>query len=478
MTLGLLLALALLRPGAVPPEDRAGPDFAAAEGEALAMLQSYLRLDTTNPPGNERVAAEFLHEILDREGIENRVYPMGEGRANILARLPGRGLGRPILLLNHLDVVPADAERWSVPPFSGDVRDGYVWGRGATDMKGTAVCQLTTLLLLKRSGAVLDRDVLFLGTADEEEGRENGVAEMIERHRADLENPEFCLTEGNTISVEEGRVVSWDVAVTEKAPLWLRLVASGKAGHASIPEPDGAVAKLVRALSRVLAYEPPVRLIPAVDHYFRQLAKMEKGELARALADPPAALHDPTLRALLLDDPQRAADLRTTISVTGLSGSEKINVIPAEATASLDCRLLPGEDAPRFLAKLREVAGDDSLRWDVLLSERATESPIDTALFHAIERARDRFSPGVPVLTPPLTSSTDASRLRQIGVVVYGFEPFALSEDDDRSHGDDERLSVANLRFGLEVTYAIVADVAGARPGATPARIEEPPTPD
>ena len=473
MTLGLLLALALLR----PPDSREAPapDFDAAEKEALSTLQSYLRVDTTNPPGNERLAADFFREIFDREGIENRVYDMGEGRANILARLPGRGLGRPILLLNHLDVVPADAERWSVPPFSGDVRDGYVWGRGATDMKGTAVVQMMTLLLLKRSGASLDRDVIFLGTADEEEGRENGVAEMIERHRADLRDPEFCLTEGNTISVEDGRVVSWDVAVTEKAPLWLKVVATGKAGHASIPEPDGAVARLVRALDRVLAYNPPIRLIPAVDHYFRQLAPREKGDLARALADPAAALRDPALRALLEDDPQRNADLRTTISITGLSGSEKINVIPAEATASLDCRLLPGDDPRRLLAKLEEVAGDDGLRWEVLLSETATESPIDTALFRAIERARDRFAPGVPVLTPPLTSSTDASRLRQIGVVVYGFEPFALSEDEDRSHGDDERLSVDNLRFGLETTYAIVSDVAGARPGPAPPEAAPPP---
>lgn len=470
MTLGLLLALVLLRAPAAEdaPEP---PDFDAAQKEAVSLLRSYLQVDTTNPPGHERLAAEFLREVFEREGIESRIYDMGEERANILARLPGRGLGRPLLLLNHLDVVPADAERWTVPPFSGDVRDGYVWGRGATDMKGTAICQLMTLVLLKRAGVVLDRDVLFLGTADEEDGRENGVAEMVERHRADLGNPEFCLTEGNTIAVEDGRIVSWDVDVTEKAPLWLKVAATGKAGHASIPEPDGAVARLIRAMDRVLAYEPPVRLIPAVDHYFRQLAPRQKGDLASALADPAAALGDARLRALLLADPQRSADLRTTVSITGLSGSEKINVIPAEATASLDCRLLPGDDPRRFLATLKEKAGDDGLQWEVLLSETATESPIDTALFRAIERARDRFSPGVPVLTPPLTSSTDASRLRQMGVVVYGFEPFALSEDDDRSHGDDERLSVDNVRFGLEVTYAIVSDVAGARP-APPADAE------
>jgi acetylornithine deacetylase/succinyl-diaminopimelate desuccinylase-like protein len=441
------------------------PDFAAAGSEAVGLLQAYLRVDTTNPPGNERRAADFFKEILDREGIENRIYDLGNGRANVLARLPGNGAMRPLLLLNHLDVVPAEAERWTVPPFSGDIRDGFVWGRGATDMKGTAICQLMTLLLLKRSGVSLDRDVIFLGTADEEEGKDNGVAAMLDRYRSDLRDAEYCLTEGNTISVEDGRTVAWEVDVTEKAPLWLKIVATGKAGHASIPEPDGAVGRLIRALARILDFEPPVRLIPAVDAYFRQLAPTTKGELGRALANPHAALDDPVLHKLLLSDPARSAYLRTTISVTGLSGSDKINVIPGEATASLDCRLLPGEDPHRFLTTLREVSGDSSLRWDVQLSEIATESPIDTALFHAIERARNRFSPGVPVLTPPLTSSTDASRLRQIGMVVYGFEPFRLSEDDDRSHGDDERISVDNVRFGLEVTYSVVLDVAGTPGG-------------
>lgn len=451
--------------GASPAGAAEPPDFDAAGKEAVGLLQAYLRVDTTNPPGNERRAADFFKEIFDREGIQNRIYDLGNGRANILARLPGNGSMRPLLLLNHLDVVPAEAERWTVPPFSGDIRDGFIWGRGATDMKGTAICQLVTILLLKRSGMPLDRDVIFLGTADEEEGKDNGVAAMVDRYRSDLRDPAFCLTEGNTISVEEGRTVAWEVDVTEKAPLWMKIVSTGKAGHASIPEPDGAVARLIRALGRILDYEPPVRLIPAVDAYFRQLAPTTKGELGRALANPHAALDDPVLRRLLLSDPARSAYLRTTISVTGLTGSDKINVIPGEATASLDCRLLPGEDPRRFLATLREVAGDPSLRWDVELSEIATESPIDTALFHAIQRARDRFDPGVPVLTPPLTSSTDASRLRQMGVVVYGFEPFRLSEDDDRSHGDDERLSVANVRLGLEVTYSIVLDVAGTPAG-------------
>jgi acetylornithine deacetylase/succinyl-diaminopimelate desuccinylase-like protein len=458
--LGIFLALMPAAPATVP----GAPNFDAATAEAVPILQEYLRIDTTNPPGRERAAADFFQRLFEREGIESRVYDLGDGRANVLARLPGRGGKRPILLLNHMDVVPVDAARWTVPPFSGEIRDGYVWGRGATDMKGTAICQLMTMLLLKRSGVSLERDVLFLGTADEEEGKADGVQAMVDRFRGDLRDAELVLTEGNTLSVENGKTVSWDVDVTEKSALWLRVVATGKAGHASIPEPDGAVARLVRGLSRILAWEPPLRLIPAVEAYFRQLSVTETGDLRRALADPRAALGNPRLRARLLADPFRSACLRATISVTGLKGSEKVNVIPGEASALLDCRLLPGDDPQAFLAQLAKAAGDPALRFEPQGAlSRATESSIDTDLFRAILRARDRFEPGVPVLTPPLTSSTDATLLRQIGMVVYGFEPFHLAEDDDRSHGDDERLSLANVRFGLEVTYAVVSDVAGAR---------------
>lgn len=439
------------------------PDFAAAAAEATGLLQAYLRIDTSNPPGREKLAAEFFDAIFRAEGIESTVFDLGNGRANVLARLQGSGRKRPIVLLNHLDVVPAEAAHWTVPPFAGEIRDGYVWGRGATDMKGTAISQLMTVLLLKRSRTPLDRDVLFLGTADEEAGTDSGVRAMVAGHRDRLANAEFVLTEGANIVLRSGRTESWNVDVTEKSALWLRLSAGGKAGHASIPDSGGAVARLIRALNRILDFEPPVRLIPSVEAYFRQLAKTAPPPLAGALADPAAALADPAGRRLLLSDSFRNACLRSTISITGLAGSDKVNVIPGRATATLDCRLLPGDDPGGFRARLAEVVDDPSLSFEVLEETRATASPIDTDLFRAIERARDHFDPGVPVLTPPLTSTTDATYLREIGMIVYGWEPFRLRAEDDRSHGDDERLSLPNVRFGLEVLFAVVRDVAGAR---------------
>ncbi len=439
------------------------PDFSAAAREATGLLQAYLRVDTSNPPGNERLAADFLYGILQAEGIESEVFDLGKGRANVLARLAGVGRRRPLILLNHLDVVPADATRWSAPPFGGEIRNGFVWGRGATDMKGTAICQLMTMLLLKRMSARLDRDVIFLGTADEEAGQDSGVRAMIADDRPRLRDAEFVLTEGAGIAVEDGRTQSWNVDVTEKSVLWLLLSASGRAGHASIPEPEGAVARIVRAAARILDFEPPVRLIPSVAAYFRQLARTASSPLAAALANPEEALANPAQRRLLLEDPFRNACLRSTISITGLSGSDKTNVHPGRATATLDCRLLPGDDPAAFRAKLAEIVGDPAVSFQVLEESRATSSPTNTELFRSIERARDRFEPGAPILTPPLTSTTDATYLREIGMVVYGFEPFRLGPEDDHSHGDDERLSLENLRFGLEVTYAIAADVAGAR---------------
>lgn len=458
----IALFITLLTTNAFAYRDLGQPDFDKASAEALELLRRYLQVDTTNPPGHERRAAEFLKAVFDREGIPCQVFDQGSDRANVVAVLKGNGRSRPLILFNHLDVVPADAERWTVPPFAGEIRDGYIWGRGATDMKGTAICQLMTMLLLHRQKTALDRDVIFLGTADEEEGTASGIDWMIANHPEALGNAEFALTEGAFIQYENGKSVSWDVDVTEKSVLWLKVVATGQAGHASIPASDGAVAKLVRALNRLLAYAPPPRLIPAVENYFRAISVREPSPLKEDLADPARALTTPEGVARLTADPFRNACLRTTISVTGLRGSDKVNVIPGEASALIDCRLLPGEDPRLVLETLKSVAGDETLRFDVLSMGAATESTIDTVLFRAIEKARDRFDPGVPVLTPPLTSSTDASSLRRAGVVVYGFEPFRIADEDDRSHGDDERLSLDNLKSGVEITFAIVSDVCAS----------------
>lgn len=463
--IALLLAIALAASTATATPAPPQIDFDALAKEATALLQAYIRVDTTNPPGNERRAADFFKAIFDREGIPCEVLDMGNNRANVVAHLAGSGRKHPLVLLNHLDVVQVDAARWTVPPFAGEIKDGYIWGRGATDMKGTAVAHCITMLALKRSGAKLDRDVVFLGTADEEEGVEANGAEWVVKNRRDvMRNAELILTEGAYIDADDaGKAKAWNVDVTEKSILWLKVTATGRAGHGSIPEPNGAVAKLVRAMGRLMAYEPEVRLIPAVEKYFKSIASTMTGPVADDLRDPRTALADPVRRARLLADPFRSAALRPTISVTGLKASDKVNVIPGETTALIDCRLLPGDDATAFLETLKRAAAEPDLKWEIIASSVATESTTDTDLFRAIEKARDRFDPGVPVLTPPLLSTTDATTFRQAGFVIYGFETWRIPPDDDRSHGDDERLSLANIRFGVEATHFIVWEVCGAK---------------
>ncbi|HEY6339317.1 MAG TPA: M20/M25/M40 family metallo-hydrolase, partial [Candidatus Sulfotelmatobacter sp.] len=236
-------------------------------------MQQYLRVDTTNPPGNEMRGAEFLKKILDDEGIENRVFEIAPGRGDLWARIPHTTADskRPIILLNHLDVVTSDASHWKVPPFSGELRDGYIWGRGAQDMKDEGLAQLVVMVMLKREKVALDRDVIFLAVADEE--AEGQGTDWFTKHQRDLlENAEFLINEGGENLLENGKVKYVGVDVGEKTSYWLHVVAHGRPGHGSRPNPDSAPNRLVHALNRILAYKTPLRVLPVVDEFLRDMA--------------------------------------------------------------------------------------------------------------------------------------------------------------------------------------------------------------
>src|SRR6266498_1344153 len=287
-------------------------EWKALGDEATALLSQYLRINTTNPPGNEIAGARWLADVLRRDGIEARTFEPAPGKANLYARLGGDGSARPLILLNHMDVVLASPEYWTVDPFSGVAKDGYVWGRGALDMKGEAITQLMTLLTLKRAGVPLKRDVIFLATADEEIGGGVGAGWFVEHHRDIVQDAEFLLNEGGTIRTDaSGRIEYYGVGTTEKSPFWLNVTAHGTAGHGSRPTPDNPVHRLVRALSRITAYQTPLVVTPAAERYFRDLSTIET---------------DPARRAALAD-------------------------------AVLDVRLLPGQDPQAFLADLVKVVG-------------------------------------------------------------------------------------------------------------------------
>ncbi|HET7295830.1 MAG TPA: M20/M25/M40 family metallo-hydrolase, partial [Gemmatimonadales bacterium] len=324
-----------------PDVPRTDAQWRVVGREAAALLSQYVAINTTNPPGNELQAATWLQAVLAREGIEAQVFEPRPGKANLYARLRGDGSARPLILLNHMDVVLASPTYWTVDPFGGVVRDGYVWGRGALDMKGEAIAQLMTLLTLKRARVPLKRDVIFLATADEEIGGGVGAGWFVEQHPELVQDAEFLINEGGTIRADpSGRIEYYGVGTTEKSPFWLDVTARGTPGHGARPTPDNPVHRLVRALNRIAAYQTPLVVTPAVERYLRDLSALEPDPARRAwLADVRAALRDSTAVRALTGDLTYNALLRNTISITGLQGSDKTNVIPPLARAALDVRL-------------------------------------------------------------------------------------------------------------------------------------------
>jgi acetylornithine deacetylase/succinyl-diaminopimelate desuccinylase-like protein len=432
---------------------------------AVDWMQQYLRADTTNPPGNEMRAVTFLKGILDREGIENRVFEYAPGRGDLWARLPHSTAEskRPIIVLNHMDVVTSDASHWRVPPFSGEIRNGYIWGRGAQDMKDEGLAQLVAMVMLKREQVQLDRDVIFLAVSDEEaEG--TGTDWFIAHQRDLLGNAEFLINEGGENLLENGRVKYVGVDVGEKVTFWLHVVAHGRPGHGSRPIPDSAPNRLVRALNRILSYRTPLHVMPVVEEFLRDMAAYEPAERAREYRNIRKAIEDQKFQAELERDESLNYLLRDTISLTMMGGSEQTNVIPAEAWANLDVRVLPGGDPKALLEEIRRVVDDPNVTIEPLNAEvrAANYSPTDTALFTAIRQVSAQYFPGTPVV-PDITSGyTENQRYRPLGIHAYGFNPYvATDEESNTEHGNDERIRVEEVRRGPRILFDVLAAVAG-----------------
>ena len=462
VTMALLVALCLA-PGATIAQQAPPPDFDALARETADRLSEYLRVRTVNPPGNESEGARWLQQVLAKEGIESEIFESAPGRGNLYARLRGTGARRPLILLSHIDVVPATPSAWQADPWSGEVREGELWGRGALDMKGQAIVELMTMIALKRRGVPLARDLIFLANADEETGSTG--AEWFAREKADLiRDAEFLLNEGGGNQVDSaGHVLYYGVAVTEKLPYWLRLTARGSPGHGSVPRPDNAAARLSRALGRIAAHETPLRVIPPAARFFRDLSTRERDPRRRRwLADPAAAVRTREGRAFFTSDLYFNALLRNTISITGLTGSDKTNVIPPEASAELDVRLLPGVAPAEFLEELRGVIADSGIEITPLRPDRkASTSPLSGPLVEAIREAVDTMDPGALITTPMLAGYTDSYYYRALGIGAYGLDPFRTTVEEDRTvHGNDERVSLENIRFGVEFFYRVVERAA------------------
>jgi acetylornithine deacetylase/succinyl-diaminopimelate desuccinylase-like protein len=453
-------------------------------------MQEYLRIDTTNPPGNEMRAVAFYKKILDAEGIENRVFEYAPGRGDLWARIPrtvdadqnpdqnphpaaqdatsvghplSLGDSRPIILLNHMDVVTSDASHWRVPPFSGEIRDGYVWGRGAQDMKDEGLAQLVVMVMLKREKVALDRDVIFLAVADEEVD-DTGTDWFIQNQRDLLENAEFVINEGGENLLENGKVKYVGVDVGEKTTYWLHVVAHGRPGHGSRPNADSAPNRLVRALNKILAYQTPLRVLPVVDEFLRDMAPYEPPERAAYYRDVKKAIGDKKFQDEVERDESLNFLLRDTIALTMMGGSQQTNVLPPEAWANLDVRILPGGDPKVLLEALRRVVNDANVAIEPEDKKFlvANYSGTDNALYAAIREVSAKYFPGTPVV-PHITSGyTENQRYRPLGMVAYGFNPYtATDEEGNTEHGNDERIRVEEVRRGPRILFDVVVGVAG-----------------
>jgi acetylornithine deacetylase/succinyl-diaminopimelate desuccinylase-like protein len=424
-------------------------DWDAAMREATDLLSRYIAVDTSNPPGNEEAGARFLAQVLRQDGITSETYPVDTHRANLSARLAGDGSKRPLVLLNHIDVVPAEPELWQEDPFSSVVKDGIIWGRGALDMKSMAVMELMTLLLLKRQDASLKRDILFIACADEEQGGVAGI-DWLDAHRPELFNVEYVINEGGYGSTEMFGVRRpvFACSVGEKGPLWLRLVAHGTPGHGSVPHADNCLDRLVRALYKVQKWQRPLTLLPEVATMLKRLRAAgifneevsEKGLAA-------VAERNSLLRALLSD----------TVSVNMCHAGLKSNVIPATAEAVLDCRLLPGHDPAAFVREVEEVIDDPRVEIEQAMESHTPISPVDTELFHTFEAVAREAVPDSIVIPSIATGFTDSRAFRRRGVTAYGFVPCLLEPAEIATvHGNDERIPVEKLGLGLRMLYEVV----------------------
>jgi acetylornithine deacetylase/succinyl-diaminopimelate desuccinylase-like protein len=435
-------------------------DISKLQAEAVQRTREYLRINTTNPPGNEVETMRWFARILKQEGIPFDTATSAPGRGNIWARLKG-GSEPALVLLHHMDVVPADPKYWDADPFAATTKDSVIFGRGALDTKTLGVVMLEAFLTLHRARTPLNRDVIFMATADEEAGGNFGAGWIVKNHPEAFKGAGLVLNEGGEATVDEDGRMQFAIEVTQKTPLWLKLTSVGKPGHGSTPAPASAVNRLIRALDRLQTYEFSPRVVPSVAAYFAAIAPSMPAKWKDGFTDATKLIADRnTLMALQIDRPELAALLRNTCSITMLQASNKINVIPPEAQAQVDCRLLPDQDRPAFLREFSAAINDPNIKIDQIIGFSPAVSSTDTPLYRAIVDGIKRNYPGASLAPAVQTGFTDSHWFRDLGIASYGFSPFLIPEaETSGTHGNNERISIENIRKGTSVMLEVVSAV-------------------
>ncbi len=443
------------------------PDWEAVEEETLEHFRTLLRFDTSDPPGRELPAAEYLRDVLRAEGIQVEMLSVNPDRPNVVARLEGDGSQEPLLIMAHTDVVNVDPEKWTFPPFSATVDEGYVYGRGAVDDKDNLAAGLMVMLELKRQNIPLSRDVIFLAESGEEGATEYGIEFMVNEHFDKIE-AEFCLAEGGSVARVNREVVYGGVQTVEKLPYRLELAARGVAGHGSVPLQNNSVVRLAKAISAIADWRSPIRLNETTYTYFERLASIsppDAGERYLAVLDSGRASEADEY--FLAYEPRHASMLRSSLTPTIFDAGYRINVIPSESKASVDFRALPDENIGDYLEQIREVIDDDSI--EVSLGQRNTrpagQASINTTAFSAIEQNLQEHY-GVITLPTMSTGATDMAYLRARGVQCYGIGP-AIDREDAAlgfgAHSDQERILISEMNRFVRFNWDLVIDIAASK---------------
>jgi len=466
-----IVTTVLVAAAAGPARAQAPIDWKAIEVETLRHFQALVRIDTANPPGNETQAVDYVKQVLDKEGIPSQVFAGDPKRANLVARIKGNGRKKPILVMGHTDVVTIDPKKWiDHGPFSADVAGGYVYGRGTVDDKDNLVASLMLVLMLKRTNAALDRDVIFLAESGEEGTPEVGAQFMIDKH-FDAIDAEYCLAEGGGVGRTAGKYTRASISTTEKEPRAVEIVAHGPAGHGSVPRQTNVVAHLSNAVAKIVAWTPQLRVNETTGSYFRKLAasapSAEAAARYRDVLNPDPKVSKPAADWMLENEPEHWSMLHTSVVPTILTAGYRYNVIPSEAKATLDVRLHPDEDQAAFLDQIRAVINDPAIevRWARERYRPAGSSPLNTELFTAIE-AETRKHYNVDVLPTMSTGASDKAQIRSKGVQCYGIGPALDSEDAAKgfgAHSDQERILEAELHRFVRFQYDLVMDLARSR---------------
>lgn len=436
-------------------------DWKKLTKEATALLSKYIKIDTSNPPNKEMAAARMLRDKFLTDGIPATIWEPAPGRAVIAARL--RGIGKhtkAVVLLSHMDVAPANAKLWKVPPFSGQVKSGDVWGRGAIRDKGPAVVELMAMLAIKRAGILLHRDILFVATGDRVQAGRNGAKWFVGHEKKIYSDAGYLLNAGGGIRLTPRGHRFYAVSVTEKTPLWIKLTAHGEAGRGAVPPSTTALTHLLAALNRIVAYRPAVRIIDPVRDYFRMIARLDGGP--RQFKDLARSLRKPKYRRSFTANPFNNAMVRDTITPTMLGASDSTNVVSPTAWAEIDCRLLPGESRTRFLNSLRKVIGDKTITIDVLSDFPSLTSPTRSILMNAIDSVARRDG-RTPVVATMATSFTDSHYFRAKHIISYGFIPLELTPAEERTvDGPNERIGIKQLGNGIRRMVELLRFVGGS----------------